>query len=279
MTPTTIQSTKARKLSGTFHTPDATAERAIVIHPATGVPAAFYTAFAAWVAETHRALVLTYDYRDFAASAAGPVARSDATMSDWGIDDQSAALDHLIAALPDVPVWTIGHSLGGFMLPFHAQANRVERHFAIASGPAHWTRHPASFIVQAVSFWWLVGPAATLALGYLPGKALGMGADLPGPAYWQWRRWCTSSEFYRSDFGAVFEPPDLDRIDARVDLVGIADDVMIPPRVVAGLADFFPEGTSRYRTVDPRDHGLSRVGHIHPFHARNAALWPALISA
>ncbi|MEL6679985.1 MAG: alpha/beta fold hydrolase, partial [Pseudomonadota bacterium] len=246
MTPTTFPTTKGHRLTGTFFAPESP-ERAVVIHAATGVPAAFYHPFATWLMESHGARVLTYDYRDFGASATGPAKASRATMADWGVDDQSAALDHLIAGAGELPVWSVGHSLGGFMVPFHARADRLERHIAIASGPAfHW-HHPWRFVPQALALWFLIGPPATALLGYLPGRRIGLGADLPAGVYWQWRRWCTAREFYRLDFGRGLEPPDLSRLTARVDLVAISDDVMIPPRVVARLAEFFPEGASTFR--------------------------------
>lgn len=80
---------------------------AYVLHCATGVPASYYTKFAERVAEQGFA-ILTYDYR-----ADTDVTASKITMADWGITDQSAALDALIDLYQDTEIRVIGHSLGG----------------------------------------------------------------------------------------------------------------------------------------------------------------------
>jgi predicted alpha/beta hydrolase len=162
-------------------------------------------------------------------------------MSDWGLLDQDAALTHAIAAFPNLPIRVVGHSLGGHWLAFHDRIDRVDRVVTVASGPAHWLAHPLSKLPEVLNLWWLAGPAATLALGYLPGRRLGLGADLPAGFFWQWRRWCLRKGYSSSDWGARLPEPDLDKARFNLDLVAIADDWMIPPGVVWRLADFYPK--------------------------------------
>ncbi|WP_316013443.1 alpha/beta fold hydrolase [Roseobacter sp. HKCCA0434] len=257
---------------------EAAAPRAVaIIHSAAGVPAGYYAAFADWLMAERHVHVLIYDYRDMGWSAEGPVSRSRATMADWGVTDQSAMLDHAIARFPDLPVWIIGHSMGGFCLPFHAQADRVTRHIAIASGPAYWPTHPFSFMPVVIAFWFLVGPIATQVCGYLPGKSFGFNADLPAGVFWQWRRWCTDRRFYRPDYGGVLPWPEPERIVAKVELIGFSDDPMMPSARVARLADYYPRARTSFREIDPQDVGLAKIGHIGAFARRNAALWPHLV--
>lgn len=251
---------------------------AVVLHGATGVPAGYYAAFAAWLAATHDASVLTYDYRDFGASAtkADSVRTSRATMREWGVVDQSAALDWVCGRFPNARVWAVGHSLGGMCVPFHAQAARIERLVAVASGPAHWRLQPWRFLPQVVLLWWLLGPAATWLLGYMPGRRLGLGTDVPGGVYWQWRRWCTSAGFYRRDWDSALPAPDLQRFRGKLTLVAIADDVMIPPACVRALAEFYPAAQVEHRIIEPHSIGAKGIGHVRAFHPRNAAAWPPL---
>ena len=109
------------RLVGTLYHPAGVPKAAIVLHGAVGVQAGFYRAFATWLT-TQGFACLTYDYRDFGASARGPIRASAASLADWGLRDQPAALAALRRLVPDVPVWVIGHSLGGTMLGFHPMA-------------------------------------------------------------------------------------------------------------------------------------------------------------
>src|SRR5690606_31652382 len=120
-------------LTGRLFLPGGRPEAAVVLHGATAVPQKFYRGFAEWMAGEGFA-VLTYDYRDFGASAAGPLRASRATMAVWGLEDQPAAQRALEARVPGVPVWAIGHSFGGVMLPFQPEAARLARVIAVASG-------------------------------------------------------------------------------------------------------------------------------------------------
>ena len=264
-------------LQGRLFSPPAEPRIAVVLHAATGVAQAYYAKFAAWLAASRRAAVLTYDYRDFGASARGPVKESRATMADWGVQDQSAALDFLCAHYPALPIWVVGHSLGGLCVPWHAQAGRIERLIAVAAGPAHFTRHPLRFLPMVYWFWFLGGPVLTQLCGYLPGRVAGINADLPAGVYWQWRRWCTSRRFSRADWGVAMPEPDLDAVKAEVSLVAIADDVMITPDTVRRLAEFYPAAEVRYREIAPESVGLREIGHLRVFSEACRAAWPALI--
>ena len=84
-----------RRVAGTLFEPSCELSRAVVLHGATGVPHSFYGRFASWLADKDRAAVLTYDYRNFAAFSIRHPREADATMTNRGVDDQSAALDYL----------------------------------------------------------------------------------------------------------------------------------------------------------------------------------------
>ncbi|MGF1619594.1 MAG: alpha/beta fold hydrolase [Rhodomicrobiaceae bacterium] len=250
---------------------------AIVIHPATGVPQSYYARFARWLAEDRQAAVLIYDYRDMGESSRGPMKDSRATMSDWGVLDQSVALDFLCERYPALPVWVIGHSLGGMCLPWHDKADRVERLITVASGKAYFTRHPLSYIPAVLLFWFVLGPVTTRLFGYLPGKFAGIGADLPANAFWQWRRWCLSRDFYKGDWGNAMPVPDLGRMKGDVTLTAISDDVMMTAESVKRLAESYPAARVRFREITPDSVGLKNIGHLRIFSERCKAAWPAIL--
>jgi predicted alpha/beta hydrolase len=276
--PVAITTRDGEPLVGRLFLPDGNPVRAIVLHPAVGAVQDFYARFAAWLATEHRAAVLTYDYRDFGASATRPLRQSRASMAIWGAIDQDAALDALCARFPALPVWVVGHSHGGMYVPFHAQAERVERIVTIAAGLPYWLKHPASYMPAVLAFWWLIGPAATALLGYLPGRAIGLGADLPPEVYWQWRRWCLKPGYYRADWGRALPVPDLTRVTCDVTLVALADDPMMPPERVRALATSYPAARVTHQVIAPSDICVPAIGHMRLFSERNAAAWPLVFA-
>lgn len=280
--PAAVENVKFRAdralLSGTFHRPKGIPKAAIVLHGATGVPHRYYRHFAGWLAEQGYAC-LTYDYRDFGTSANGHLRRSKATMAEWGIKDQSAAQRLVEELAPDAPLWVIGHSLGGLMVPFQERASRISRLITIASGPVHLRDHPWPYRAVATAFWYGPGPLATRTMGYLPAKALRMGPDLPAGVYWQWRRWCTSNGFYLGDVGRGLPVPDWKAFSGDMKVVAIEGDDLVPPVAVWRGMQNYPQALKRQLTVRPSDYGLGKVGHIGVFAYQNAAIWPSLIDA
>ncbi len=249
-------------------------ELAVVVNAATAVPAGYYAAFAHWLAESRRTAVLIWDYRDFGAS--GQPQRSRATMADWGVHDAAAARGWLAQQLPGLPLWVIGHSLGGLALPFQPGLAGVARVIAVAAGPVHLRHHPWPLRAGIAALWHGYGPLVTGVLGYYPGRRLGLGADVPGPAFRQWRRWCTREGSCLAD--PAMPPLASDVLRAPVTLVAFADDGMVPPAAVWRLAEWMGPAPVKRRLITPAEHGLHKIGHIAGFAPRNRALWPALIA-
>ena len=248
-----------------------------VFHGATGVPFGYYAAFAAWYSERKRHHVLIYAYRDTENIIGKALRKSRTTMGDWGVKDQAAALDYMIATFPDLPVHTMGHSLGGFCIPFHENADRIVQHTAVNSGPAYILSHPLSFIWKAFALWYVIGPVSAFFFGYLPGKRIGLNADIPSSVYWQWSRWCTNEAFHKIDWGTKLPQPDLERFTGKLKLVGTIDDYTIPPARVRELKRFFPCAESEFSEIDPACYGGNPIGHIALFSKRNSAAWEALL--
>lgn len=275
--PRTIHCPDGRELAGRLFLPQGGAPAlAIVLHGATGVPRDYYARFAAWLADRRSAAVLIYDYRDCGHSARGPVRRARASMGDWAVIDQAAAMDALLADYSDLPLEVVGHSLGGMGLPFHARADRVRRLTTVGTGPAHWRRHPRHFIGKALAFWYVLGPLSVWLLGYMPGRILGQGTDLPAPAFWQWRRWCTRTGFYRREWGHHLPQPDLTRMRGEVRLLAVEDDEMLPPPVVKDHAAFFPAARISYEVIPVAAAGVRTIGHLRIFSDRCRSAWPLL---
>jgi predicted alpha/beta hydrolase len=264
-------------LRGRLFRPQGTPRAALVLHGATGAPAGYYRAFAEWAAENRDLAVLTYDYRDFGASARRPVRASKATLADWGRFDQAAALGHLAGMFPTTPLWVLGHSLGGLWLGWHDAMRRVDRAITIGAGLTHVSDHPWHYQWKARVFWSPPIRAMARTMGYLPGRMLGMGADLPLGVYRDWRRWCTTHGWHLTDVGRTLPLPDPQRVTCEVKMIAVADDDLVPPAAIWRARALYPEAVKRQQVLRPEDFGLQGIGHIPPFHRRNAVLWPAIL--
>ncbi len=264
------------QLVGTVFRPAGVPKAAIVIHGAVGVRAGFYRGFATWLASQGYAC-LTYDYRDFGASARGPVRASKASLADWGLRDQPAALAALRNHVPGVPVWVIGHSLGGTMLGFAPMAG-VARVITVGSGLITIGDHPWPYRALAAWFWYGAPRLMTAVMGYLPGRSIGFGADLPGGVYRQWRRWCLRPGFWLSDVGRTLPAPDAASVTAAMKIVAVADDDVVPAAAVWRTMALYPQATKRQMVLRPGDFGLRKIGHIGAFARANQVVWPALIA-
>lgn len=252
-------------------------ERITLIHAATGVPSGYYKSFAKWLSRQNRTHVVIYDYRDSTLENFAKLKKSQVKMSDWGIQDQSAALDYALKEFPGLEPHTIGHSLGGMCLSHHKNAQHVVSHIAVNAGPAYWKNHPWHYTLQVILFWFLLGPVATKIFGFMPGKLIGLNANLPKEVYWQWRRWCVNTKFFEIDWGQVIEKPDLSTVCCDVRLIATKDDVMIPPDCVKALSKYFPCAEITYHEIDPKISNLKQIGHIGIFSRKNAAVWPQII--
>lgn len=267
-----------RTLTGRLHRPGTSPHLAVVLHGGAGFPARFYQDFASWLAAAHEAAVLTYDYRDFGWSLDRPLINSDARLSDWGIKDQSAALSFLKSRFPELPLRVLAHSLGGQWLAFHEDVAFIDRVVAVGSGPGFWLDHPWPMLPKVVAFWWLAGPLAAKLTGHMPGRLLGLGADIPGGVYWEWRKLCLKRDYHMSEWGRAYPRPRIEDARFKLTIVPIADDILIAPHMVRKLPKFYPHAQLSETLLDPVQLGLKSIGHAGAFLTRNQACWPLIAS-
>ncbi|AHC99751.1 alpha/beta hydrolase family protein [Leisingera methylohalidivorans] len=264
-------------LAGRLYHPAGRARAAVVLNGATGVPQRFYRHFARWLAAGQQVACLTYDYRDFGDSARGHPRHSGATMAQWALEDQPAARAELQRHYAGVPLWVIGHSLGAMLMPLQDGLKDVARMIVVAGGLVHHHDHPWPYRALALAFWFGHVPPLVRALGYLPGRAVGFGADLPAGVYWQWRRWCTTPGSYLPETGAALPLPGWASTGVPVDLFAMADDDVVPPAAVWRLGGVFGNVLQRRTVLLPQEMGVKRIGHLGAFARDNAALWPRLL--
>ena len=254
-----------------FH-PAGEARGVVLIVPAMGVEQRFYAAFAQWLAE-RGFVTVTFDYVGMGLSRQGPLRDLQVDVIGWGRHDCSAMLDAAAAAAGSLPVFWIGHSLGGQILPFVRGSERIQRAFTIATGSGYWRENTRSLRNRAWLLWYLIAPLVTPLAGYFPGQRLGMVGDLPRGVIEQWRRWCLHPEYavgaegeaVREAYSAVRTP---------ITAISFTDDEMMSGRNTESLHGFYCAAPQTAKRIAPTQIGVERIGHFGFFRRQFAeSLW------
>lgn len=253
--------------------PSETPARGIVlIVPAMGVVQTYYSAFAGWLSK-QGFRVYTFDYRGIGASRWCSLRDLKADVFDWARLDVAAMVDIAADHDPALPLYWIGHSLGGqifALVPNHARAARM---VTVACGSGYWRENAPGLKRTVWWMWYVAAPVALKLYGYFPGKRLRKIGDLPHGVMAQWRRWCLNPEYVvgaegdtvRAAYAAVNTP---------VTSISFTDDEYMSARNVDSLHDFYVNARQRRMRFDPAQLGMQRIGHFGFFRpTAEASLW------
>jgi predicted alpha/beta hydrolase len=176
------------------HAPRQPLRADLVIGPAIAVPQAFYNDFASFLAGLGYR-VWTFDYRGMGESRRGSMRACEADISDWIEQDFDAVLQHANAAPGAVPLFVLGHSLGGQSAPLLPSIDRVAGVINIAVGSGALRHNRRRVRRMAPLLWHVLTPLLCPLFGYFPGARIGVIGDLPRRAMFQWRRWCLQPDY------------------------------------------------------------------------------------
>jgi predicted alpha/beta hydrolase len=277
MTPIRFPATDGFELAGTLHGEAATAQAAVLIAPAMGVPQGYYAEFARWLAAQGR-LVLCFDYRGMGASRpaahAGTLRGFDADIVTWAERDAAGALAWLKAQAPaGTPMHWIGHSLGGQILGLLPNKHLVDSVVTVGSGSGYW-RENAPQLKRLVWWMWFVMVPLVLPLaGYFPGRRLRKVGDLPRGVMTQWRRWCLSPHYMMGEGGAALRER-YAALRAPMLALSFTDDEFMSRRNIESLHGFYSNAPKAMKHIAPAERGLRRIGHFGFFRPQHQpALW------
>jgi predicted alpha/beta hydrolase len=270
-----FSATDGAPLSGRFFPArDPKQSNPVLICAATDVPQRFYTTFARWLAQQGIG-VLTFDYRGIGASLReSHVRHCRARKQDWGQFDMPAALDWLRVRTGAESVDLIGHSAGAQLvglMPNHGSIRRVLM-VAASSGYVWGLRFPYSVAAYAYLRFYL--PATAWGLGYSPGRAVGMGEDLPAGVARQWSRWCLRPGYVANEFGRGVSRHYYDEFRAPILSLYASDDSIATVRNVEDLLRLFPSAPKQSACLEPSRFNVPSFGHIDFFRGSRGAAWP-----
>ena len=251
------------------------ARASVVIGCAIGVPQRYYQDFAAWLAGQGLE-VFTFDWRDQGESLAGALRGKRPMLQNW-VRDYEMVIAHAKAALPERPLYLVGHSLGAQTPGLFAHPERVDGMLAVAAGSGYWRVNAPQLRRRILPFWYLVMPVATWWAGYFPGARLGMVGDLPASIAWQWRRWCLHPQY---GMGAENARDAYARVRFPIHLLRMMDDEMMSEQGNADLLAMYANAPHTIEQLGPQDTAGQRIGHLGFFKPRfEATLWPRAVTA
>ena len=260
-------------IAANFHAPEKEMKGAVLIAPAMGAPQSYYRPFAEWLAGEGY-LAATFDYRGTGLSRNGSLRGCRADILDWARLDCGAMLDALEARAQGTPLYWIGHSLGGQIIPFVPNLARVTKAVTVATGSGYWRENADALKRKAWLLWFVVAPLVLPLFGYFPGARLRMVGDLPKDVMIQWRRWCLHPEYavgdgehVRAQFAAVRTP---------IVSLSFHDDEMMSARNTESIHGFYVNAPRTMKRIAPQEIGAPRIGHFGFFRAAfEQSLWRA----
>jgi len=273
--PITIPVSSGGALTGTLRTPvGGTPRRAVVVHPATAVPERLYSGFAEYLAAD--SAVLTYTYRGVGHRKVARGARG-IRMRDWMDTDVPAAANWMQERFDAMPQLAVGHSIGGHALSLGSGSAELAGFATVASHagvtatiPDRGERARVGLILR------VVGPASAHTLGYLPGRRLGLGEDMPGAAVLEWGRWSRLPRYFFDDPTMHAEARAHD-VTGTVLAIGFSDDPWATPGQIDAITQQLRRAEVERRTYSPAEAGVDKIGHMGFFRrGAGAALWPQL---
>lgn len=264
------------RLEATLFKPDAP-RMAVLLSSGTAFPRGFYARFAKWLAE-RGAVVLTYDYRGIAGSSPDNLADMQMDYPDWGRLDMPAALKLLKKSAPGLPIFHVGHSVGGHFIGFMSNHDCIQRHALLSVGTGWWGGHHRSYNPLELFFWLGFGPDHIRKYGYIKSGKLWRGTDLPRGAYETWRRWCMKREYFSGELksGALGEHY-YDQVKSPIRSWIFTDDPIATPLTGKDLLSVYPAASTEIVERKPKDYGVKRIGHEGSFRKGMEPLWQEIL--
>ncbi len=254
------------------HEPQEQARAHVVIASAMAVPQKFYADFAGYLA-AQGFRVWTFDYRDMAESSGASMRHSKADISTWLASDYDAVIQQAGDADRSLPLFVVGHSLGGQIAPLLPSVQRIAGLVNIAVGSGAVRHNQPRLQRSSRLLWHFLAPLLCPLFGYFPGRRIGIIGDLPAGVMMQWRHWCLTPDYLLTG-----EPAARGAYARAVyPVLGLTfgDDELLQASGSRMLHEAYTNAAVDYREIEPEQFGLQRIGHFGFFKSgQEKFLWP-----
>ncbi len=276
----TIMTERNHPLAASVYRPSSKASNeikvAVMIAPATGIKRQFYHNFATFLAEQGFG-VLTFDNEGIGESLTTSLAKSDASLISWGRHDMPAVLDALQYEFAQASYHLIGHSAGGQLIGLMPNYQAISSVFNVACSSGQIKNMTMPYKAKAMGFMDAFIPLSNLVLGYTPADKIGMGEPLPRGVARQWREWCNGAGYIQTALGKTVHNHFYNELTMPSLWLGFTDDEIANSKNIDDMIRVFPNMPVEKHYLDPKDLGVSHIGHMRYFssktHAKAPQLW------
>ncbi|MEO1037319.1 MAG: alpha/beta fold hydrolase [Pseudomonadota bacterium] len=262
-----IEAADGFALAATLHRSPAERGTCVVVNSATAAPRQFYQHYAAALAERGFATV-TYDYRGIGGSRPKSLRGFRASMGDWVFSDMTGVLDWVRLQGHD-KLLIIGHSFGGQTPGLLKEKTQISGMLALSAQSGHWRVQGGSQRLPVLFHTHVTLRVLPQFFGYMPWSRFGSAEDLPKGVAVEWARWCRNRHYLLDDPELPVER--YAEFTAPVRAYSIADDDWGSAPSVDEMMSAYPNVERQH--IEPRQHGLDRMGHFGYFRPKSAALW------
>ncbi|MEH6403482.1 MAG: alpha/beta fold hydrolase [Sneathiella sp.] len=242
----------------------------LIIFPAMGAHARPYRFMASALAKMGN-IVLTADPRGHGASLPHPKRGIDYGYDEILQQDMPAILAKVKEDHPALPIFLLGHSLGGHLVSAFAAENKnaVSGVITLTSTELHY-KNIGHYSLLVYSVFALLAKL----FGYLPGQHLGWGSPIAHRQVMDWVKW---------GFGGIFCGSDGRNLELLLKktptpnlCIGFTDDKRLAtPKGVSAFAKKLPEDKTTYWSLSPEELGARTLSHFD--HLRTGPkLWPRI---
>lgn len=270
-----IMTERNQLLTATVYRPKSAVKTAMMMAPATGIKRQFYHSFATYLAKQGFG-ILTFDNEGIGDSLSTNLTKCDASLISWGRHDMPAVLDALQDEFVDATYHLIGHSAGGQLIGLMPNHNKIASVFNVACSSGRIKNMSMPYKLKAMGFMDAFIPITNLTLGYTPSDKIGMGEPLPRGVARQWREWCNGAGYVKTAFGKSIHTHFYDEVDMPALWLGFSDDDIANSKNMDDMIRVYTQMPIEKRFLDPKDFGLSSIGHMRYFSSRTHAKAPEL---
>lgn len=255
-----VSTTDGAWVQATFFQSKQEPKAAVLVVPAMGVRQDFYATFAKWLANQGY-LVATFDYSGTGLSKRCDLRESHADIFHWAQIDCDAMIGAIQERAKGLPIYWLGHSLGGQILGLLPNWGRIAKAVTIATGSGYWKENTPSIKWKAWWLWFVVVPLTTRAFGYFPGKRLRKVGDLPRGVMDQWCRWCRDPEYVVGAEGRAVRER-FSEVTIPIASLSFTDDEMMSVRNVESMHQCYSSSPRVMKRISPQEIGVKRIGHF-----------------
>ena len=242
----------------------------LVVASALGVPRKYYAHFARHLTNFNISTI-TFDYRGFGGS--GPAWRPDAAVSltELGRRDLMAALAFAHAKKGASELCFVGHSFGMMVFALAPNASVASRAISIATGNAYYRLQPFPRSLIRLFLWSVFVPRVARLHGFFPGRMFGILGDIPPTIAADLAKYCRNQDFLKKliiDTGAKSA-----NFTGDILALSFTDDEITTPAAVDDFHTVFAAARITRLTLNPKEVGRDRLGHLGAFALGCETLW------